>query len=280
MAAKNVPSDYDGRIRRAERLAALHPFTREVLTFYKQIAEFQKDLYARMLSGSKGRGTDKNLPVLRQESLRQELKIEGLLPHFQDFLQLVAANGPITLAESARQLSTEPPEAWADIFQDYWATSGRDDRPNAAFDQFLPRAFLQPYAEHLPADRAEDESSAFPSLCPLCGARPLLGVLRREGDGGKRFLLCSFCLREWEFRRILCATCGEETETKLPVYIAEQFPYIRVEACQTCKFYLRTIDLTKDGNAVPLVDDLAAIPLSLWAEEHGYSRAQPNLLGT
>jgi FdhE protein len=164
--------------------------------------------------------------------------------------------------------------------QDYWATSGRDDRPNAAFDQFLPRAFLQPYAEHLAADRAEFEASGFPSLCPLCGARPLLGVLRPEGDGGKRFLLCSFCLREWEFRRIYCSTCGEETEAKLPVYVAEQFHYIRVDACETCKFYLRTIDLTKDGNAVPLVDDLAAIPLSLWAEEHGYSRAQPNLLGT
>src|SRR2546429_3364061 len=38
-------------------------------------------------------------------------------------------------------------------------------------------------------------------LCPLCCARPLLGVLRPEGDGGKRFLLCSFCSQEWEFRR-------------------------------------------------------------------------------
>jgi formate dehydrogenase accessory protein FdhE len=280
MPAKNVASDYDGRIRRAERLVTLHPFTQEVLTFYKQIAEFQKSLYARMLSGGKPRGIDKNLPLLRQESLRQELKIEALLPHFQEFLKLVAASAPVTLAESARQLSTQPPDAWAAILRDYWATSGRDDRPNAAFDQFLPHAFLQPYAEHLVADRAEDENTAFPSLCPLCGARPLLGILRPEGDGGKRFLLCSFCLREWEFRRIFCSTCGEETETKLPVYVAEQFPYIRVEACETCKFYLRTIDLTKDGNAVPLVDDLAAIPLSLWAEEHGYSRAQPNLLGT
>jgi formate dehydrogenase accessory protein FdhE len=275
MAAKNVASDYDRRIRRAERLAALHPFTQEVLVFYEKIAEFQKNLYARMLSGGKPRGVDKNLPTSRQE-----LKIEGLLPHFQEFQKLVTASAPTTLAESARQLSTQPPEAWARILEDYWTTSGRDDRPNAAFDQFLPRAFLQPYAEHLGSDRPEDETSAFPSLCPRCGARPLLGVLRPEGDGGKRFLLCSFCLREWEFRRIFCATCGEETETKLPVYVAEQFPYIRVEACETCKFYLRTIDLTKDGNAVPLVDDLAAIPLSLWAEEHGYTRAQPNLLGT
>jgi FdhE protein len=228
-----------------------------------------------MSSGSKTGGLAKNAPALRQE-----LEIEGFLPQFQEFLKLVAANAPVTLAESARQLSTQPSEAWAGILQDYWATSGRDDRPNAAFDQFLQRAFLQPHAEYLAGDCAGDEAAAYPSLCPLCGARPLLGVLRPEGDGGKRFLLCSFCLREWEFRRIFCATCGEETETKLPVYVAEQFPYIRVEACETCKFYLRTIDLTKDGNAVPLVDDLAAIPLSLWAEEHGYSRAQPNLLGT
>jgi formate dehydrogenase accessory protein FdhE len=275
MPAKNLAGNYDGRIRRAERLVSLHPFTQEVLTFYKQIAEFQKSLYARVLSGSKPREVDKNLP-----SLRQELQIEDLLPYFQDFLKLIAANAPVTLAESARQLSTQSPETWANLLRDYWAISGRDDRPNAAFDQFLPRAFLQPYAERLAADLTRDETSNFPSLCPLCGARPLLGVLRPEGDGGKRFLLCSFCLREWEFRRIFCATCGEETETKLPVYVAEQFPYIRVEACETCKFYLRTIDLTKDGNAVPLVDDLAAIPLSLWAEEHGYSRAQANLLGT
>ena len=275
MAAKNVASDYDGRIRRAERLATLHPFTQEVLTFYKQVAQFQKSLYARTLSGGRSPDVDKNLPALGQE-----LRVEGLLPRFQEFLQLVAKNAPVTLAESARQLSTQTSEARTGILRDYWATSGRDDRPNAAFDQFLPRAFLQPYAEHLAADRPADEAAGFPSLCPLCAARPLIGVLRPEGDGGKRFLLCSFCLKEWEFRRIFCSTCAEETESKLPVYVADQFPYIRVEACETCKFYLRTIDLTKDGNAVPVVDDLAAIPLSLWAEERGYSRAQPNLLGT
>jgi formate dehydrogenase maturation protein FdhE len=46
------------------------------------------------------------------------------------------------------------------------------------------------------------------------------------------------------------------------------------------KFYLGTVDLTKDGHALPLVDDLAALPLILWAQERNYSRLQPNLLGT
>ncbi|MDQ1408280.1 MAG: FdhE protein, partial [Acidobacteriaceae bacterium] len=158
MAAKNVASDYDGRIRRAARLAALHPFTQEVLAFYGRIAEFQKSLYARMSSGSKTGGLAKNAPALRQE-----LEIEGFLPQFQEFLKLVAANAPVTLAESARQLSTQPSEAWAGILQDYWATSGRDDRPNAAFDQFLQRAFLQPHAEYLAGDCAGDEAAAYPS---------------------------------------------------------------------------------------------------------------------
>jgi FdhE protein len=53
-----------------------------------------------------------------------------------------------------------------------------------------------------------------------------------------------------------------------------------VEACDTCKFYLTGVNLTKNGHAIPLVDDLAAIPLSLWAHENGYSRLQPNVLGT
>src|SRR5437773_5778253 len=104
--------------------------------------------------------------------------------------------------------------------------------------------------------------------CHLCGARPLLGVLRPEGDGGKRVRLCSFCSQEWEFRRIFCSTCGEEAEGKLPVYVAEQLPHIRVEACDTCKFFLTTVDLTKDGHAIPLVDDLAAIPLTQIGRAH------------
>jgi len=116
--------------------------------------------------------------------------------------------------------------------------------------------------------------------CPRCNSLPLLGVLRQEGDGGKRFLQCALCSQEWGFLRILCAHCGEDREEKLPVYTAEQFPHVRMETCDTCKHFLRTIDLTKEGNAVPMVDDLATIPLTLWAKERGYQRIQDNLLGT
>jgi formate dehydrogenase accessory protein FdhE len=273
MTAKNVAGEYDRRIRRAEHLVSVHPFAQEILTFYIRVAEFQKGLYARVLAAPRGDAKETS-------SLLKDAEIQALLPQFKEFVELVAEHGPVTLAEFARQLAAASPGSWSDTLSGYWNAGGHELRANAAFEQFLPRAFLQPYAEQLVGDVAGRQIAGSPTLCPVCGARPLLGVLRPEGDGGKRFLMCSFCLREWEFRRIFCATCGEETENKLPVYVAEQFPQMRVEGCETCKFYLRTIDMTKDGNAVPLVDDLAAIPLSLWAEEHGYSRAQPNLLGT
>ncbi len=276
MPAPNLAKEYDARIRRAEHLADVHPFAREVLTFYRRIAEFQKSSLAALVTDSKPPFAE-----LGESSLQENLKLESLLPRFKEFLTLVAEHGPAPLADSAKQLSLLSAKSWAGLLTENWDAGRRDDQPDAAFKQFLPRAFLQPFAELRAAEKPRVESGASASsLCPGCGARPLLGVLRPEGDGGKRFLMCSVCQREWEYRRILCPTCGEEAEAKLPVYVAEQFPYIRVETCDACKFYLPTIDLTKDGNAVPLVDDLAAIPLSLWAAEHGYSRARANLLGT
>ena len=116
-------------------------------------------------------------------------------------------------------------------------------------------------------------------LCPFCGEKPVAAVLRPEGDGAKRFLLCSLCFTEWEFRRLLCPNCGEEDKDKLPIYTADEFPHVRVEACDSCHVYLKAVDLTKNGLAVPEVDELASGALDLWAAEHGYTKLQTNLFG-
>jgi FdhE protein len=274
-AAQTGGTEYGARIQRAERLSTQHEFAHEFLDFYRHVASFQKTLRAVIASssGEKSAGGP-------AAELRDPLDLTVLLPHFRGFLSLIEQKAPPALSESARQMALLSSDSWIASLESYRKLAGIYDQQVGAFAQFLPRAFLQPYAEFRAERAARAPLVVTTRTCPLCGSRPLLGVLRPEGDGGKRFLLCSFCSQEWEFRRILCPTCGEEAEDKLPVYIAEQLPHIRVEACDTCKFYLRTVDLTKDGHAVPVVDDLAAIPLSLWAQEHGYTRLQPNLLGT
>jgi formate dehydrogenase accessory protein FdhE len=266
-------TEYDARMRRAERLSSEHSFAAEFLDFYKHIAAFQKMLRANIAasSGMKSSGASE---------LRDPLDLTVLLPHFRGFFSTIEQHAPPALGKAAHQKSQLPADSWVASLKAYWEHAGKYDQQVGAFAQFMARAFLQPYAEFRAAKAPRAPIVMTMRVCPLCGSRPLLGVLRPEGDGGKRFLLCSFCSQEWEFRRIHCPTCGEEVEGKLPVYVAEQLPHIRVEACDTCRFYVRTVDLTKDGHAIPLVDDLAAIPLSLWAHEKGYSRLQPNLLGT
>jgi formate dehydrogenase accessory protein FdhE len=270
-----VSNEYDARIKRAEKLIAGKSSASDLLSFYKRIAGFQKSFVGQFI--------DAGMPQTDAQqfgSVREGLDLTLLLPHFRSFLSLVEQNAPNALAAAAREIAALPSESWVALLTAYWELGGVFDQQIWAFGQFFPRAFLQPYARYLAGRTAVPPVLATPRACPLCGGRPLYGVLRLEGDGGKRCMVCSFCGYEWEFRRILCPTCGEEDEKKLPVYVAEQFPHIRVEACETCKFYLRTIDMTKDGYAVPMVDDLAAIPLTLWAYEHGYSRLQANLLGS
>jgi formate dehydrogenase accessory protein FdhE len=114
---------------------------------------------------------------------------------------------------------------------------------------------------------------------PCTGHKPLCSVLRPEGEGGKRFLVCAVCAHEWEFNRLRCPACGNEDKDTLPVYTNDQFPYIRIEACDACHTYLKSIDMTKNGLAVPEVDELAAVALDLWAADKGYAKLHPNLLG-
>lgn len=271
--------NYRARIERAELLGSRYPFAREILRFYAALATFQKDLFERL---PKERARAAVVPA--GGAMRSELNLPTLMEPFEAFLALVESRAPGPLATEAKLFKSEGETAWASNLETFWKT-GLLESPSGnetveARKKFLARAFLQPYAEFVVSAMLPPVLPMTVCRCPRCNSLPLLGLLRQEGDGGKRFLQCSFCSQEWEFRRIFCAHCGEDKEEKLPVYIAEQFAYIRVEACETCKYFLRTIDLTKDGNAIPIVDDLVAVPLGLWAQENGYTRIQSNLLGT
>lgn len=277
-AAQLGRTEYDARILRAEYLASQRPFAAEVLRFYWRIAEFQKSFYAECKKDIARQFTSRPAGSFRAPMPSDDT--DRLLPRLKSFLSLVAQAGPPPLAAAAREISELDAVSKLSLLDAYWNLGGTNDHLIGAFAQFIPRAFAQPLVELLAAHTVAPPALSTQHSCPLCGGQPLLGVLRLEGDGGKRRMMCSFCLHEWDFRRIYCPACGEADEKKLPVYVAEQFSHIRVEACETCKICLRTIDLTKDGNAIPLVDDLAAIPLTLWSQEHGYTRLHPNLLGT
>jgi FdhE protein len=253
------------RIRRAEDLSGQYPFAQEILHFYGHIARFQQELFQQIERSPAKRTVSTTDPGL-----------EDLLASFPPFLSLVAEKAPAPLVQVAQDLRSSGSASWRDLLSQCW----RDIDSPADPREFLALAFLQPYAEFIRSRvplQLEIDASIF--LCPFCNRKPSLSVLRQQGDGGRRSLLCGFCMTEWEFRRVICPGCGQEEHAKLPVYTAESFPHIRVECCDDCKTYIKSIDLTKNGHADPLVDELASVPLNLWAQEHGYAKLRPNLLG-
>jgi len=265
---------WDARIRRAADLAVSHPFAAEGLCFYSHVAQVQQSIYSSVASAL-GVGKKHRAPG----TLRQEFDSFVLLPKFAPFLSGIEQHATRALSHSARELRTGQSDHWQQILEQFWQAGSLRPEDSRRAEALILWMFLQPYAECLSDHTIRDSTGATPSVCPLCQQKPIVGALRPEGDGGKRFLICSLCANEWEYRRIVCPACGEEDVHKLAVYTAEQFKHVRVEACDVCHTYIKTVDLTKDGNAVPIVDELATIPLNLWATEHGYVKLQSNLLG-
>ncbi len=175
---------------------------------------------------------------------------------FREFLERTRALGNAQVAANAKALlKQEPLGEWLDAC---WEGEHAD---------FFARAFLQPYAESLGRD------------CPWCHKRPQVSVLRDAAQGSRRTLVCGLCTREWNYPRVQCWHCQNQDFDSLPVFTSEEDSRLRVEACDSCQSYLISVDMTKDGLAVPVVDELAAVSLNVWAQEQGYARRLPNLLG-
>jgi len=265
---------FDARIRRAQELTAVYPLAWQGLRFYECVAQTQKSLYLEFESHLGAHAMPRP-----PGALRQELDLFLLLPRFSPFLSGVEQCAPSALSESVRELRAKGGDRWREILMQFWQAGSVSRAKLPPAEALISWMFLQPYAEYLADHTLQDPLNGTPSLCPVCRGEPLVGVLRPEGDGAKRSLICALCATEWNFRRIVCPGCAEEDVHKLAVYTAEQFGHVRVEACDTCRSYIKTVDLTKDGHAVPDVDELATIPLNLWAAEHGYSKSHANVLG-
>ena len=98
-------------------------------------------------------------------------------------------------------------------------------------------------------------------------------------EGAKRSLGCALCGAEWPFARIVCPSCLEQDPKKLPSFSAAGHPAVRIETCETCRRYVKSLDLSEDARPIPEVDDLASLSLDLWAMREGFERIEPGLAG-
>ncbi len=252
------------RIRRAQELRDRRPEIAAMLGFYEAVLGFQAEV-------ARGSNCEFHLAT----PLREQIDIDLAVGSMASLLSLAIELGPEKLSRKAGRLEQQRESDWRKIVDSVLDAGAQEQ---AEIDNFFGRACLQPMAENLQSQLPEDASHN-QSVCPACGGLPQLSVLRPEGEGASRWLLCSFCLREWLYRRIVCPWCGEENKEKLPRYSAEECAHVHIQACDTCRRYLKAVDMTVDGHAVPLIDEAAVPVLDIWATTHEYTKIIPNLLG-
>jgi FdhE protein len=262
---------------RAARAHALKTDTgpaADLLAFYADLVEYQQGIVDRWERGGDRTVSAPAVSGFSQTSgsLLYSIHPEWVGRAMRDFTLWLTRLKP-----DATNIGDVTDEEWRNLFESYRA---HPDDAAAQFGEtavFVLEAVLQPIAEYLAASLASGAKAAS-TRCPVCQSAPVVAVLREEGHGARRRLVCGLCFTEWDHLRVVCLKCGEQGFEALPVFSAEQYPHARVDACDVCRTYVKTIDATKDGRAIPVVDDLATIALDLWAREQGYSRVRANLL--
>jgi FdhE protein len=304
MAPQAVAADqWTARRQRAVELAERWPFAAEVLGFYAVLLDAQAAAYEAAqgqlpLVGSDPGGSPASAPDLARTAA---YIVERSLPRVRE---VTLARGTGALRQAVAE--DRPADDWDARVRGWLAGEALP-----AIDLFLVRAAAGPVLEALgPAAGGVCAGPRDERHCPHCGGRPQVSVFVPSGEdlvAPRRYLECSRCAARWPFGRMVCAGCGEQDTKQLPIFAEEgtgeveatgsvvrgtgnapgapvraggaRFPHLSIHACRTCAQYLLNVDLTRDGRAVPVVDELSAIPLDLYAREQGLTKVVPNLMG-
>ena len=283
------------RRTRAVHLLGQTPHAEEILTFYVGLTEAQESVADRVPGADWSvllRSREGEFPRLQVETL----PLDKLALPFHDFLSKVAEFGTETIKDGAQALLSQDDDRRLEPLRAALSAWGRaaalkeeeeeeedeeeekDDAEDAFY--FYPRAFLEPVVTSIAQADSSQLTDWTQNFCFACGGPPQVAVIRDLPDAvGRRSLTCSMCATEWRFRRLTCPHCGETDADKLPVHRAESIAHVRLDVCTTCSRYIKTVDLRKRGDAEPLVDELAAVELDIWAQEQGLTKLRANVLG-
>lgn len=141
---------------------------------------------------------------------------------------------------------------------------------NKTILKFLVHMSVQP-SIHAGVEKLEshvDLGNWLKGYCPICGSYPQMSLLKGKGQ---RFYLCSFCGFEWPGERLKCPFCENTEHESLHYYFAEEQKTYRIDTCDKCKRYIKTIDARELDHEPDLtLEDITTVHLDILAAKNGY----------
>lgn len=279
-----------GRLaRRVEEILKDRPAYGKILRFFQSVleileqeAETSEIPPEECLSKARHEGFPlrdrKDFQVDHATSLRVFRRLVALKPEGNEPL----AKGLRRLKEAEEAMRLPLEDLVEAFLRDDWESIGRSAQEvdvDAETMKFVIAACIRPAVERerrwLEAFVDKEWSEG---VCPICGSLPLLSQLRESE--GKRYLVCSFCGHRWPTLRLGCPFCGTKDHIDLHYLKVEGQKALRVDLCEACKRYIKTLDL-RDAADEPnsLLEDLASLHLDLLAQKDGYTKGTPDPWG-
>lgn len=272
-----------------ERLKKKNPMYREILDFYERITEEQEKIKPQLnITPAKTNPADMKIqtkegfPLINKEDFM--IDISSSVKLFQSICK-VSMTANEKLNRNIQEIETA-------VF-----------KGNISAEELLSRyydeSFIHKVAENLAIEKAiltflfhmsiqpsiranieklHDKVSSKDWLrgyCPICGSLPQISQLKAEGQ---RYFLCSFCGFEWLGQRLQCPYCENSDHKQLHYLYAEGQEAYRVDLCDTCGQYIKTIDSRKiDYQPNLYLEDIVTMHLDIIASKKGFKRPFQNI---
>jgi len=264
------------------------PLYREILDFYALVLEEQENIKTKLKiklldpdeEPMKSR-RERGVSLLKQKEFEIDLGASqelfyGLCRISQGITQKMALEIPkIEHVIEHDQLKLE--KVLIRHYDDKWLAKATEKwKLDMGILSFLVKASVRPSleAQMEQLKRIIDLETWLKRNCPICGSLPYIAELRDEG--GKKYFRCSFCGCQWRWERLACPYCQNRTIDALHYFYSEEEEAYRVDLCDQCKGYIKTVDSRKLDYEPDLdLEDVITIHLDLLAIEKGYKRPVP-----
>ena len=273
---------------RIQHLKQERPGMAAILDFYQKVREAQERAKVSLKSEPlllkkewKEFLAKEGFPLLEKNDFPLDIEASSAL--FQSLCQIGREANP-RMVDEVRKIEEAVINKKLDLKQVFKESHSEKKIEKVADDygfdkkifQFLVESVLRPSIEATVEQlrNAFDVRDWTKGYCPMCGSLPFLSLMKEET--GKRYLLCSYCGYQWRINRLICPFCNNNDHESLHYFYGEGEESFRIDLCDQCHQYIKTIDLRTTVDSDPYLEDIATLHLDLLASQKGYRRPVPN----
>jgi len=282
---KKSDSDAEKIKKRVAAMVKERPSHKEVLVFFKDVLTEQYAIRSKVKSipveideeDAKSKMRE-GFPLVEKSALT--LDVPSATRMFKRLCKILSSNGKAAtdvdkISKALRSKKIDLLELFKHVDSDhteYIDTLSKELGVKQETILFLARNSIKPifeaYAEGL--KKYVDQEGWWRGYCPICGSEPFMAELKEEGA---RFLVCSACGNEWRFNRLKCPFCENANHEKLRYFYTEkEGKAYRVDVCENCKRYIKTIDTNEVDEVIPSLEDIGTLHLDILAQKEGYTK--------